>query len=428
MNRCCTPTGGPEIGEFANHRESAFGALIVLRATCRQRPLAARLRAVHLGIAILLFAALARVADAQAGVAIRSHTISIETAKPSGIPRNDRIWITVFQPDDATVVRRPAVVLLHPLGEWRNTLMIDFGRFAARRGMVAAVVQLPHHMRRLGPRDNPLRHYVSDDVERVHQAFSQAIADASAVREWLSTRNDVDANRIGVIGVSLGAIVAHTAMGVDGRFSGGVAILGGADFPDLYRRIILFRLLHPGTTRNLTEVEQTRLRDIDPLTYAQLNRPRRVLMIQAARDDVIPAANAEKLWRALGRPPIRWLDTNHYGPVMIADAIREESFRYLVEAWGMPKERRQLPLVTPTLKLSLVSGLDAPLSFGLALQTVSFLQRPNHMSLLHFDVGLDTRGPFFGLAATVNAYMDVGYGRRFGRASWKPFVSLHLAL
>lgn len=359
---------------------------------------------------------------------VQRHVFVIPSGKPTGIARSDRIWITVFRPGIPLSKPRPAVVLLHPLGEWRNTLMLDFGRFLAKRGMIAAVLELPFHMRRLPPRDNPLSHYVSTDINKVHQAFSQAIEDARAVADWLSTQPDVDPQHIGIIGVSLGAIVTHTAMGRDSRFSAGVAILGGAGFPDLYRRSVLFRLLHPGVTRPLTEREVILLREIDPLTYADRNRPRHVLMIQAARDDVIPASNATELWKALGRPPIRWLDTNHYGPVFNADGIREYAVDYLRREWGLPATDPRPHIYAPTLKLSLLSGLDAPLSAGLEWQAVSFLQRPNHMSLLHFDLGLDNRGPYFGFAGTVNAYLDIGYGRRFGRASWRPYLSLHLAL
>jgi dienelactone hydrolase len=401
---------------------------MAITVNCLRGVVLSKSRRLLLAIFFFFLPTLPSPAEAQEGPAIHSRTYSIPSAKPSGVVRNDRIWITLFQPAQASVEPRPAVVLLHPLGEWRNVLMLDFGRYLARRGMVAAVVELPFHMRRLPRQDHPLRHYVSSYVDRVHQAFSQSIADVSTVGEWLTTLPGVDPRRIGVIGVSLGAIVTHAAMGKEARFSAGVAILGGADFPDLYRRSILFRLLHPGVTRELTESERILLREIDPLTYASGNLPRRVLMIQAARDDVIPPANAERLWRELGRPELRWLDTNHVGPLMIADPIRQMSYDFLRREWGLSDQRKLTPIRVPTLKLALVGGLDVPASFGLELQLVSFLQRPNHMSLLHFDAGLDNRGPYVGFAATVNAYLDIGYGRRFGRAKWRPYLSLHIAL
>ena len=52
-------------------------------------------------------------------------------------------------------------------------------------------------------------------------------------------------------------------------------------------------------------------------------------MIQAARDLIVPPADAVKLWNALGEPPIRWLDTNHFGPIFASGVIMQWSAAYL---------------------------------------------------------------------------------------------------
>src|SRR5438132_1321942 len=83
-------------------------------------------------------------------------------------------------------------------------------------------------------------------------------ADVSVVVEWIMRQPDVDPRRIGVVGVSLGAIITHLTMGRDSRLSAGVAVLGAGDLPDLYRRSILYRLLHPSATRALTPEELIR--------------------------------------------------------------------------------------------------------------------------------------------------------------------------
>ena len=48
------------------------------------------------------------------------------------------------------------------------------------------------------------------------------------------------------------------------------------------------------------------------------------------------------------------------------------------------------------------------------------------MALLHADLGWSSRGPFVGLAATLNAFVDVGVGHRLGGKAIKPYVSLHV--
>ena len=54
------------------------------------------------------------------------------------------------------------------------------------------------------------------------------------------------------------------------------------------------------------------LAKVDPVTYAANVRGRRVLMLNARQDEVIPPACTESLWRALGEPEIVWWDAGHY--------------------------------------------------------------------------------------------------------------------
>ena len=63
-----------------------------------------------------------------------------------------------------------------------------------------------------------------------------------------------------------------------------------------------------GTRESLAEI----LREIDPVTYAGNVRGRRVLMLNASHDEVVPRAATESLWRALGQPEIVWMDAGHY--------------------------------------------------------------------------------------------------------------------
>jgi dienelactone hydrolase len=354
--------------------------------------------------------------------------IVLPTGRPSGFPVNDRVPVAWYAPQ-RTEERAPAVILLHPLGEWRNTLMHRFARFLQARGFGAAVVTLPYHMKRWPKGHPPLDQFVAANVDRAADAFAQSEADARVVADWLVRRSDVDPARVGVIGVSLGAIVLHAAMGQDSRLSAGVAILGGGDLPYLYQRSLLFRILHPSTTRKLSEAERARLAEADPLTYADENRPRRVLMIQAARDVLIPPSASTQLWEALGRPPIRWLDTNHYGPMLGERTIMAAAAAFLQEAWsGRAGNPRLPPIYAPTIKIGALFGLDSTAEPALQWQALSFVGRPDHMSLLHLDFGWSGRGFFAGLAATVNPYLDVGVGRRLGGRVSRPYLSLHIVL
>jgi dienelactone hydrolase len=368
--------------------------------------------------------------------------VTLPSERPSGNPVVDRIWVTYYAAEGSTASPCPAVVLLHPLGTRRLKQMKQFARFLSARGIGAAIMTLPYHMRRLPPGEVPGRRFVERDVAGEVQALDQSAADTSTVATWLREQPTVDPERVGTVGVSLGAIVAHLAMGRDEDFSAGVALLGGGDLVYLRRRSLVFNFPEPADRISRAEAEL--VRQVDPLTYADRNRPRNVLMVQAARDIVVPAHCGRELWKALGRPPIRWVDTGHAGLFLGAGGAKRATSSFLRSAWkgagGEPRaglldgppgaeapSRLPAPKVwAPTLKLGMVFGLDSIVTPALEWQAYSFLRRRDHMSLLHADVGWSGRGPFFGLAATLNAYMDFGVGHRWGGDPIRPYGSLHL--
>ena len=47
--------------------------------------------------------------------------------------------------------------------------------------------------------------------------------------------------------------------------------------------------------------------------YAKWLKPKRLLLIAASRDDVVPPAAMKRLWEATGQPKLIWLDATHVG-------------------------------------------------------------------------------------------------------------------
>ena len=104
------------------------------------------------------------------------------------------------------------------------------------------------------------------------------------------------------------------------------------------------------------------------------------------------------------------------------------SATYLKRAWSeSPDEARAAPPVhAPTIKTGLLFGLDSVATPAIEWQALTFLRRRDQMSLLHADLGWSGRGPFVGLAATLNPYLDAGLGHRFGGSVVSPYASLHV--
>ena len=59
------------------------------------------------------------------------------------------------------------------------------------------------------------------------------------------------------------------------------------------------------------EALQQKVKEVDPLTYAQNVNPRGVLMVNARRDTIVPPDCTLELWEAMGKPQILWYDTDH---------------------------------------------------------------------------------------------------------------------
>ncbi len=328
--------------------------------------------------------------------------------------------------------KRPAVIVLHALGGSINIAQ-GFARHLSRHGVSAAVMEMPYHYHRALRGVSPSSRFVSRDASVAAQAFGQAESDVSTVVTWMIAQPSVDAARIGGIGVSLGAITLHAAMGLDARIGAGVTFVGGGDFPLITTTSPIARLiLH--SKSSVSPQERAILAPVDPLSLANRNRPRRVLMIQAARDLLIVPRASEELWKALDYPPIRWLDVGHFGLNLAVPAAQRAALSFLTAAWedkaehGDDASRLRAPnIYSPTLKAGLLSGLDSSLTPAITLQVLSIGNRPDHLSWVHADVGMSGAGPYVGLAATVTQFFDLGIGRRLGGKRFRPYVGAQVA-
>ena len=55
---------------------------------------------------------------------------------------------------------------------------------------------------------------------------------------------------------------------------------------------------------------------VDPLTCAANLKERKVLMIDAKRDEIVFPKMAEAMWKATGEQKIVWYDCTHYGAAL----------------------------------------------------------------------------------------------------------------
>ena len=342
----------------------------------------------------------------------QTRDVTLPSAIDSGYPKNDEIHFTFYPAQNVNGQKAPAAILLHLLGGGIEVSQ-RFAKYLSARGVNAVVMQLPYHYDRAVGRA-PVKFYVSDDPKVLAGAFNQAASDCSTIADWLQTQPEVDPDKLGIAGVSLGAIVTHLAMGRDARLNNGVALVGGGDLKEIAQLSTLAKLfLNVRKTIDPAQVTEAELAQADPLYYADKNRPRRVLMIQAARDQIIPRRASTELWNALGRPPIQWLDIGHYGLFLGVNSAENATYKFLTNNWNGTPDAPIPRVYAPTVKTGLLFGLDSNVTPAVTFQ-YPLIKKSNHQSLLHADAGLSGRGPYAGIGLTVNRYVDLGYGRRLG--------------
>jgi len=221
--------------------------------------------------------------------------------------------------------RRPGVIVLHILGA-DFALSRYYAARLADKGVAALFLKLPYYGERR-PAGGGKR-FLSIDVERSSLAMKQGICDIRRAAAWLGGRPEIDPARLGVTGISLGGITSALASAVDPEINRAAILLAGGGLDE-----ILWTMQEPGADRWRREwVESGRTRadlkafttPYDPLTYADRLVGKKVLMMAGDVDEVVAPSAARALWRASGRPPIRWFDCGHYSAAgFLLPAIRE---------------------------------------------------------------------------------------------------------
>jgi dienelactone hydrolase len=225
---------------------------------------------------------------------------------------NNTVHCEYFRPERPG--RHPAVIVLHILGGDFDLARL-FARQMAQGGVAALFVKLPYY----GPRrpEGAKVRMVSENPRETVAGMRQAILDVRRGVSWLTAQEEVDPRRLGVFGISLGGITGALALAAEPRLSTGCLMLAGGDLAKVARdnpqlaKFVDRWIAQGGTKEEFFDLWKS----IDPVTYAELARDKKILMLNARHDEVIPPACTESLWHALGEPEIVWYDAGHISSV-----------------------------------------------------------------------------------------------------------------
>lgn len=206
----------------------------------------------------------------------------------------------------------PAVVVLDIL-DGKQVVSRAEALYLAQHDVAALIVYMAYYGPRR-PTDTRVR-MLMPDINHSVAAVTQSVLDCRRAAAWLASRPEVDADRLGIVGTSLGSFVGGVAAAAEPRFKNVALLLGGGGLVDAFYdhpKAAPFR-----TVLQLLVGSKDRLRKlidpVDPLTYAEQLKKKRLLLIGASRDDVVPPAALDRLWQATGQPKILWFDATHVG-------------------------------------------------------------------------------------------------------------------
>lgn len=326
---------------------------------------------------------------------------------PSPYERNNQVWCDYYEPTGSG--KAPAILVLHSLGVIAAHKEHDICRAAARAGIAALLMTLPYHMARSSPGAGEDK-FLSGDVDQTVTAFRQANADALKAVEWLASQPRVDAQRLGIVGLSIGALLSVRVMANEPRLKFGVLIVGGGGLKELLEESIIGDRVKREIIRRKLDflLAFVKLQEIDPLRYAAQVRDRRLLMIDGIYDMVIPPSAARKLWEALDHPSLLWIPTGHAGAVLHRGALIAEGLRFIKAAADpqTPAPARTVRfknLMSP--KLSIVGVTNGEVRPALTGEVFRF----DRAGKVAFDLGVMPFRLLAGISANIAPLEKLGW-------------------
>jgi len=250
------------------------------------------------------------------GKHVRLMGVTFPSPVMTEIAENNTVHAEYFQP--AGNGPYPACVVLHILGG--DFLLAEtVASHLAREGVAALFVKMPYYGPRRG-KDSPKR-MISEDPRATVAGMTQAVLDIRRAAAWLAARDEVDPQRLGITGISLGGIMSALAAAGEPKLKNVAVVLGGGNFADFIwdhpmPRAKMFRERWLATGES-EETFRGLIGKVDPVTYGALLKDRRVLMIAAENDEVISPDSAKALWESMGREPqLVWLQgVGHYSAI-----------------------------------------------------------------------------------------------------------------
>jgi len=166
---------------------------------------------------------------------------------------------------------------------------------------------------------------LSQYVYSSRDAFIQTVIDNMRGIDYLETLDEIDPDRIGMMGLSMGTFIGSVVFSLDKRIRVAAFGVGGANWKKVGEKSFfgpLYQLKSSG--RSIEEIFGA-FSVVDPLNFAWDTKGRPKIMINGRLDELVPAEAAVALYQGFAEPKhIIWFDGGHVPSMdIIMDLVYE---------------------------------------------------------------------------------------------------------
>ncbi|HVF84807.1 MAG TPA: dienelactone hydrolase family protein, partial [Abditibacteriaceae bacterium] len=208
--------------------------------------------------------------------------------------------------------RAPGLILIHGLGGDIEQ-MLFVAQLYANQGYASLIPEIVNH----GERYSNSHARFGTDVTSLRSDIIESVGDIRRTLDVFAARPQIDAQRIGLVGISLGSILGTMTTSVDERIATAVFTVGGADWRTILGQSDISSSSTKDATQKLSAAQIALLDDVDPKNFVGHIAPRPILLLNGKRDNIIPVAAARTFFQSAREPKKQiWFDSGHLLPVL----------------------------------------------------------------------------------------------------------------
>lgn len=244
-------------------------------------------------------------------------------------PQTDDTPITFEYYEQRAAGIHPVIVVLPILNGQKNVVR-PFASYFAKHGYAVVIV------------DTVQRNTLLDDLVEPEGAIRLSVRRHRRILDWIETREELDASRIGLFGASLGGFNALFLAATDTRIRAVAPALVGGKLSEVLTQSTERRIKNAvSQAREALSIDQEGMAsyldrhiETDPVMIAAYINPSQVLMILAKFDNAVPYANQLRLHEALGSPEAVVIPTGHATAAAYLFYLRSKTLKFFDRKLG----------------------------------------------------------------------------------------------